>query len=191
MIEKALLACHVLWVNANAQYYRATDYLSSPDLQSSTNFSAQDRIRIHYVCYGNICRSPFAEYYTRNIIQDDHIAAQSSGFFDETGRTSPSVAVDAAKDFGVDLSSHTSNKITPDSASNADLVVLMDFKNKYHLSQLPTNSTNDVMLGYFNNSTSQIRIPDPYGHNREDFIRTYSRIADAIDDLIHSLDINR
>src|SRR5438128_12633633 len=80
---------------------------------------------ILFVCHGNICRSPLAAALLRRALSRQEVAVASAGFSDP-GRPAPAEAVAAASRYGVDLSAHRSQLLTPDRARGADLVVAMD-----------------------------------------------------------------
>ena len=57
--------------------------------------------RILFLCYGNICRSPFAAAVARSQLPLTHIEA--SGFHSKLGRSPPPFVVTAASSLGVDV----------------------------------------------------------------------------------------
>src|SRR5439155_26847388 len=65
---------------------------------------------IGFVCYGNICRSPFAEAAAARALTALRRASPgvwSAGLFDPT-RPAHNLAVQAAREYGLDLNSHRS-----------------------------------------------------------------------------------
>jgi protein-tyrosine-phosphatase len=81
-----------------------------------------------FVCYGNVCRSPFAEHLTKKYLPTLK-NVESAGFFKENGRKSPDEAISAALKFGVDLSGHRSKEITEDMVNAADIIFVFDYNN--------------------------------------------------------------
>jgi protein-tyrosine-phosphatase/predicted ATP-grasp superfamily ATP-dependent carboligase len=89
---------------------------------------------ILFVCTGNICRSPFAEYYSRSVLPDK-IQIFSSGCAAQNGRESPPEAIMAAEKFGIDLSNHKANRVTEEIIRKSDLVIVFDEPNYISLSK--------------------------------------------------------
>lgn len=78
------------------------------------NFDLPQQVTsILYVCKGNLCRSPFAEYLSRKIIQKKGIRSlkvESAGLQVNRSRPSPKEALIAAESFGIDMRAHKSKK---------------------------------------------------------------------------------
>ena len=65
--------------------------------------------RIIFICQGNICRSPFAAALLRARLCDRRVSIGSAGTLPQPGRATPIFGVEAAAEYGVDLSSHRSS----------------------------------------------------------------------------------
>ncbi len=131
--------------------------------------------RIVFACHGNICRSPFAAAVLREKRRPD-ITCSSSGCFPKEGRCSPDAAIEAARRFGIDLSTHRSNVMTQDDAAAADLILVFDRKNVDELDALFTGIRGKVhYLGALDPQRS-LEIADPYGSAVDEFLKCYERI---------------
>ncbi|WP_135824058.1 arsenate reductase/protein-tyrosine-phosphatase family protein [Halorussus ruber] len=137
-----------------------------------------------FLCYGNICRSPFAAHYLESKTHEG-VTVVSSGFYPERNRNSPENAVTAARKFGVDLSSHTSSVVVDELLADADIVFLMDYENLFDFwtNGFGRYSSKTFLLKEATISDS-LEIHDPYGRSVEGFRKTYSDIGTAIDQLI-------
>ncbi len=136
--------------------------------------------KIHFVCKGNICRSPFAEYYARSILTDG-IITSSSGYYEPAGRESPPEAIQAARELGIDISSHSSLVIDGVIVQQQDIIFVFD------------ESIYSKILDLFPEAGSKIfkigslvyppvaGISDPYGKDLGEFRRIYSLIREAVD----------
>ncbi len=122
-----------------------------------------------FVCYGNICRSPFAEAYLKKINKE--IDIHSCGVYLHNNRMPPTNAVNAAKAFEVDIENHLSK--TVHELSQADVYVAMEMKNAIDLYNLGIPASKIKLL-------TKNRISDPYGKPLDEFEKTYSLIAEAI-----------
>ena len=91
-------------------------------------------IRILFVCYGNICRSPMAEFIMKDIIEQ---AGKSDEFYVESAATSGEntgwgvygPARQEIEDHGLDCSEKKARRICPKDYEKFDLIVGMDSQN--------------------------------------------------------------
>ncbi len=136
---------------------------------------------VYFVCYGNICRSPFAERAAS--VRWPGIDVRSGGFHAKTGRSSPAHLVDAAKSMGVDLQHWTSRRISAEDVDQADLIVLMDVNNwKLFASHFPKAQAKTTLLGLFEPRCS-MEIADPYSLDPERTRLILAEVLQALDAL--------
>lgn len=149
---------------------------------------------ILFVCYGNICRSPFAEaLFRRDFKPDPHGVAltsiRSAGF---TGadRAPPPEAVAAAAKLRVDIASHRSTVITPDVYRAATVVVTMSADQAREL-QARFGRRGETVIVLADLDPRPIRsrtIRDPWRGPPEGYDESYSRIRRCVLELIKALD---
>ncbi len=132
------------------------------------------------LCYGNICRSPYAAARLRQLLEEralDHVVVESGGFFGP-GRPANDMARRLSTGRGLDLSAHRSRLVDAPIGALASLVLVMTH-------QQAVASARDVgilpsrveLLGDFDPLPVESRdIPDPYGHPPEVFERVFDRI---------------
>ncbi|HEX2088412.1 MAG TPA: hypothetical protein VHI54_00560 [Actinomycetota bacterium] len=80
------------------------------------------------VCTGNICRSPIAEGFLRQLLQDrgiDGVSVESAGVSGLRGYPADPEAVRATAEQGVDISRHRARRVNPKMIAAADLVLAM------------------------------------------------------------------
>jgi protein-tyrosine-phosphatase/predicted ATP-grasp superfamily ATP-dependent carboligase len=131
---------------------------------SSVTHSTKERgvypRKILFVCFGNICRSPFAEGLARQKIT--HCAVASAGFHNKDGRPVAGHIRVAAVARGLDLSNCFSQHLTPALVSESDLILLMDRENFRMMSErFPSAMSRSTLLGFFAQEPI-IDIEDPY-----------------------------
>lgn len=132
-----------------------------------------------FVCKGNICRSPFAERYARTVFEDGWLF-QSCGHLPPPNRPAPTVAVEAAASFGVDLADHRSRLLTPALLEAADIVFTFDERNRSAvLHDHPAARSKTFHLGLLD-AADGVVIQDPLGGGPSRFHATYARIARAL-----------
>jgi protein-tyrosine phosphatase len=97
--------------------------------------------KIIFVCHGNICRSPMAEYVMKHLVaqaglESDFEITSGAVSTEEIGNDIYPPAKRKLTEKGVKFTRHAAHKITPDEFSNQDLVILMDRSNQRLLSHI-------------------------------------------------------
>jgi protein-tyrosine phosphatase len=77
-----------------------------------------------FVCTGNICRSPFAEYYARAVWKDRDVITSSAGTWAMIGNKSTEDMVTVGAENGLDLTPHRARPLG--SADSPDLILCME-----------------------------------------------------------------
>ena len=135
-----------------------------------------------FICKGNICRSPFAHYYLESFLLDS-VSVESCGYYPQDGRSCPSNGIEAAKKFGLDMTSHRSKQVSSDLISEADIIFTFDEANYQTVkNKFPLAKDKLYRIGLF--SQSGLVIKDPYGENVKYFDEIYQLIAQAIDSIV-------
>lgn len=157
-----------------------------------SNYLSPEIKTIEFICYGNICRSVFAEKYASAVFQKEgfQLNVSSSGIFANDGITSPVEAVRAAALFKVDLSNHHSRKTTWQSLKEADLILCMHFNHCIELwKRFPVYKERIFLLKAFTSPICfNFNIEDPYGKQKDDFIRCFKEIAVCVERLAKRID---
>lgn len=123
------------------------------------------KMRILFVCMGNICRSPSAEAVFRDMAGDRPIEVDSAGTEDFHAGEPPSArAVEAGEKRGYDLSSLRARQIARGDFANFDLIVVMDEENLRYVEELrPLGDETPVRLFMdFVPDPPTRKVPDPY-----------------------------
>lgn len=151
--------------------------------------------QILFVCYGNICRSPFAELYWNALRARDAAAglpeAASSGFYFETNRSTPAWIQDVVARFGVDMCAHRSRMTTRPDVGDADAIFVMDRQNERDLlAAFPEARGKAYYLGLFA-AGGPAQIADPFLMEEFEAEESYCQLAAALDGLAAFLDRRR
>lgn len=149
---------------------------------------------IVFVCYGNICRSVFAE---RSLAQAlaplaDQVHVESAGTYQVAGRMSPREAIQAARRRGLDLATHRSQFVTRQILDTATVLIVFDRSNLKALnSQFPEIKCPVIPLGsLIETETRGDNIQDPYGGEPALFDRAFGLIEQGVAVLrAHILDV--
>ena len=153
-----------------------------------------------FICKGNICRSPFAEYIAKQILDN---ASKEKEIFYSAGLDvsqplpSPKEAVLAAESFDVQLDSHRSRRINQNMIESFDMIIAMetwqfnnlkksfpDFHKKICLLPLFDSRVNKSKGGFY-----RYNIQDPYGRNVDIFNACFQRIKECIRKMIEECNI--
>lgn len=144
--------------------------------------------KILFVCSGNTCRSPFAQYYFNKLAKERNIdaLASSAGIFTDGGDSVCENAILASEEFNVEeaMKSHRSTPITPDMLSESDYIIAMGNSHLAFLegiikSGVPVKKGQKrILLGR--------GISDPYGGSISDYKRCYRQIANEVKALIEA-----
>jgi len=140
----------------------------------------QGRKRILICCYGNICRSPYAEALLMRALQqarfDRNWIVRSAGVGAQPGAPAARGMVEAAVERGVDLTGHRARRLTADMAREADVLVALD-------------EVVEAEIGILAGDVAVVIWPvdDPYGGTREGYRRAADEIAVHVRRFVDSL----
>jgi protein-tyrosine-phosphatase len=139
-----------------------------------------------FLCYGNICRSPFAAALARARLPGLHF--ESAGFHRTTGRRTPPDFVTVASSLGVDVGRQRSQRVTAGMVDAADLVLVMDLENYRDLrSEFPGAIEKTTLLGLFA-ADPHIVIDDPWSVSEANLRRILSTIQASVEGLAAALE---
>ena len=134
------------------------------------------RLRVIFVCQGNICRSPFAEALLRaRLAENVAITVRSAGMLPYSGRRTPAFGLQAAAAFGIDLSTHRSAWLTRQAAEGVSILVVFDDINRESVfDRYPDLQTPVIRLDELDEPGE---ITDPVNGGPAEFQRCFQRIA--------------
>lgn len=128
-----------------------------------------------FVCTGNTCRSPMAAALMRRALDKrgrSDIIVESAGLAAD-GSPASGNAVEAMREWSLDITGHRSRPVTPELLRRADVVAVMS----------PSHAMGVLSLGAAPEKLRVLHIPDPYGGDLE----TYRRTRDALEQAAESL----
>lgn len=144
--------------------------------------------RVVVVCYGNICRSPYAAAALRRrlaIAGAPSIQIESAGLFG-AGRPANRQAAAAAGHRAISLEGHQSRLFRRSDSEGDSLILVMTRSQKRELiREFAVESRRIELLGDFDTEDPPYReILDPYGKSDEEFDRVFSQIDRSVDGLL-------
>lgn len=144
------------------------------------------KIKVLFVCMGNICRSPTAEGVFRRQVseagQADLVVIDSAGTHNyHIGSPPDNRAQQAALQRGYDLSGLRGRQVGARDFYEFDYILPMDRENLANLSQIcPPQEQNKLKLFMeFSRGYSEREVPDPYYGGNQGFENVLNMVEDA------------
>ncbi|MBW2460511.1 MAG: low molecular weight phosphotyrosine protein phosphatase [Deltaproteobacteria bacterium] len=131
---------------------------------------SKNEIKIVFVCLGNICRSPTAEFVFRDLVEREgltnHLLIESAGTGGwHVGESPDRRSAAAAKRRGVELGGAARQMLAADFA-RFDYVIAMDADNVHNLARLSPSAAAKSQVHLFRDfdpdSPKGSEVPDPY-----------------------------
>jgi protein-tyrosine-phosphatase len=152
-----------------------------------------DLKKLIFVCSGNTCRSPLAEVIAKKIFPDrlsKQVRISSAGSSTVDGLPASALAVEVAREHGLDLGSHRSRRLTAEMVRDADLIVTMtEAQRRSVVDLVPEALDYTYRIDQFSGKEGEV--PDPIGGGKEAYERTFellSRYLRALADKLEGFD---
>ena len=146
------------------------------------------KMKLLFICLGNICRSPAAEGIMRQMVEERALSGIGSWHVGEM--PDPRMRKHAARR-GYDLSPLRARQFRSDDFQKFDYIIVMDEEN-YHDVMERGGVYADArkvlrMKDYFIRYKGQQSVPDPYYGGAEGFERALNLIEDGCEGLLKEL----
>lgn len=155
--------------------------------------STQTKIRVLFVCMGNICRSPTAEGVFRKLVEEAGLGGQvqidSAGTHAyHVGEPPDARAQAAARSRGVDLSPLRGRQAVAEDIRRFDYVLAMDDENLENLLSICPDGLEEKVELFMEYASGQPReVPDPYFGGAAGFDRVLDMIEAASEGLLDDI----
>ncbi|MDX8407648.1 MAG: low molecular weight protein-tyrosine-phosphatase [Mariprofundaceae bacterium] len=151
--------------------------------------------RILFVCLGNICRSPLAEYVVRQVAEqrglDRHYRFASAGTGNwHVGGPADARAAATASRHGLDMSGHRARQITAPGIEDWHWFVAMDQANYRDLLHMGAPAARLLLMRQFevDDGEKVPDVPDPYYGGPEGFEHAYTMLTANAERLLDYLE---
>lgn len=146
----------------------------------------EKKIRILFVCMGNICRSPTAEGVFKHLVHEhgmeDLIEIDSAGTHAyHVGEPPDPRACESAREKGYDISFARARKVSNDDFKNFDYLLAMDSANLSFLQVKSPMSARDkieLFLDYHPDKKGS-NVPDPYFRDSDLFDGVFQMVEEG------------
>jgi protein-tyrosine phosphatase len=153
-----------------------------------------EKMRVLFVCMGNICRSPTAQGMFEALVQEaqlmDRIQIDSAGTHAyHVGEPPDARASEAASRRGIDLGRQRARRVDPADFGSFDYVVAMDRSNLEDLHSICPDVHREklFLLLDFAQHLSQQDVPDPYYGGTQGFERVLDLVEEGARGLLDDI----
>jgi len=163
----------------NYQNYRAKYFLGR--FREQVNIDWRNVARLVFICKGNICRSPFAEFVTKSM----NIDALSFGVDTRGGDSANPRAIEFAREFNIDLTQHITARIEEYKYKEGDLIIAMEpgHNRVFDTKLTSSKSIQKTLLGLWGGGSCPY-IHVPYSADDEYFRGCFYKIQNAIENIV-------
>lgn len=142
-------------------------------------------IRVVFVCWGNICRSPIAERVARFAASEAGLTGvqftSAATSTEELGNPMDRRAAKVLREHGYDADEHRAHQIQRAEIESADLVISMeDIHTTKMLTMAPDATNLSLLTDYDPNAEPGSGVPDPWYGTPAGFYGTLSAVEAAI-----------
>ena len=148
--------------------------------------------KILFVCHGNICRSPMAEFVMKNLVKESHLESQiqvdsAAANNDEIGNGMHRGTRAKLSEMRIPFDEHIARKLTASDGERYDLILAMDSENLYYMRRILKPDAHEKIHLLLEYAGEKRDIADPWYTGN--FDETYDDIDKGCRALLEKLKI--
>lgn len=152
------------------------------------------KVKVLFVCLGNICRSPTAHAVFRQMVRDQNLehlieidSAGTAAY--HVGKSPDSRSTQVAQGRGIEMKDLRARQVDFGDFIVYDYVLAMDESNYSNLRDLalPEHYDKIAMFLDFAENWDETEVPDPYYGGAEGFDRVFDMVTDASEGLLRHI----
>jgi len=123
--------------------------------------------KVLFVCTGNTCRSAMAEGMFKSLVKDE-FEVSSAGIYAFEGEPASDEAIEAVKEYRVNIENHRASTLSKDMVKSADVIFCMTSKHKQKIIEQYAEA-REKTLTILEAANMDGDIIDPYGMPLEEY----------------------
>lgn len=144
---------------------------------------------ILFVCHGNICRSPMAEFVLKEMVKKEKIQnvniTSLAATNDELGNDTYYATKEKLDEKNIPYTKRKARKMTKEDYKNADIVIVMDDNNIQQVKRITDGDKENKIIKLLEIAGEKRNVADPYF--TRDFETTYKDIEKGCKAIIEKL----
>ncbi|MBR2289297.1 MAG: low molecular weight phosphotyrosine protein phosphatase [Clostridia bacterium] len=147
-------------------------------------------IKVLFVCLGNICRSPMAEFMMKSVVREKGMESEfyidsAATSFEEVGNGVHYGTRKKLEEMGISYTDHRARRITPEDYEKFDYIIGMEESNIKNIKRIVGEDREDKIYKLLDFSKNPRDIADPWYTGN--FEETYEDIKEGLEGFLEYL----